>query len=89
MIEFDTYHLPPTSAMNLAYNRVSFWFFIPAMEKRMAKLIIMNITEKKNLIKYEEFVVDCNYIISYLQVSLKWNGLLFFDALQIYPKWQF
>jgi hypothetical protein len=44
-----TNHLAPTSAINLAYNKVSFLFYILAMAINDPRLTMMNINPKKNL----------------------------------------
>ena len=46
-------HLPPTSAINLAYKRVSFLFSIFAIVDKAPKQTMMNIIEKKNFKIYE------------------------------------
>ena len=45
----STYHLAPTSAMNFAYNNVSFLFYMFAIAINDPRLTMININPKKNL----------------------------------------
>lgn len=45
----STYHLAPTSAMNFAYNNVSFLFSMFAIAINDPRLTMININPKKNL----------------------------------------
>ncbi len=49
-------HLAPTSAINLAYSKVSFLFYIFAIVDNAARETIMKSIEKKNFVIYDKEV---------------------------------